>query len=106
MDFHGLVSEAAGWTAALLTFLTFSMRSMRLLRIVALSANGCFILYGALAGLWPVLALHAALLPCNYLRLRELDAAGERTGAARARFPRLKRTKSGRGRRRETLALG
>lgn len=77
MDFHGFVSEAAGWTAALLTFLTFSMRSMRLLRIVALSANGCFILYGALAGLWPVLALHAALLPCNYLRLRELDAAGE-----------------------------
>lgn len=63
-----------GWLAAGLTLLTFSMRSMLWLRISALAANVCFITYGALAGLAPVLVLHLLLLPCNLVRLRPLLA--------------------------------
>lgn len=63
-----------GWLAAGLTLLTFSMRSMLWLRISALAANVCFITYGALAELAPVLVLHVLLLPCNVVRLGPLLA--------------------------------
>jgi hypothetical protein len=64
--------DALGWIAAGLTVLTFSMRSMIALRTVAVAASVCFIAYGALGALYPVLALHLLLLPCNLLRLRQL----------------------------------
>lgn len=68
-----------GWLAAALTLLAFSMRSMPALRIAAMAANLCFIAYGALAGIYPVLALHALLLPCNALRLWQLTPAAHRS---------------------------
>lgn len=52
----------------------FSMQSMAALRISTLCANVCFIGYGLLSDLYPVLALHGLLLPCNLLRLRQLGA--------------------------------
>lgn len=64
--------DLLGWLAASLTLLTFSTRSMITLRTVAVAASLCFIAYGALSDLYPVLALHLLLLPCNLFRLRQL----------------------------------
>ncbi len=64
--------QLVGWSAAALTLLTFAMRSMLALRVTALAANLCFVSYGALMDLAPVLALHLLLIPCNALRLAEL----------------------------------
>ena len=61
--------DVMGWLAAALTLLAFLMRSMTALRIVAIAANLCFILYGAMSWAYPILVLHIALLPCNVLRL-------------------------------------
>lgn len=68
--------DSIGWLAAALTLLTFSMRSMVALRIAALSANVCFMTYGALSELYPVIALHALLFPCNLVRLCQLRPPG------------------------------
>lgn len=63
------MSDALGWIAAGLTVATFSCVQPVALRLCALSANAAFIAYGASASLWPVLALHAVLLPINLIRL-------------------------------------
>jgi len=63
------MSDALGWIAAGLTVATFSCVQPVALRVCALAANAAFIAYGASAGLWPVLVLHAALLPINVIRL-------------------------------------
>jgi hypothetical protein len=65
------LTELLGWLAAGLTLLTFASADMRRLRLLALAANAAFISYGWLAQIWPVLALHALLLPVNLLRLRQ-----------------------------------
>ena len=88
-------SNSIGWLAAALTLLTFSMRSMIALRIAALSANVCFMTYGVLSGLYPVIALHALLFPCNLVRLCQLcpparcsaDPAGRRLQGAMENAP-------------------
>ena len=61
--------DALGWIAAGLTVATFSCTRPVALRMCALAANAAFIAYGSSAGLWPVLALHAALMPINLIRL-------------------------------------
>lgn len=63
--------DLAGWLAAALTLGAFSCRDMVRLRTLAVLANLAFIAYGAGAALWPVLALHLALLPVNLRRLYE-----------------------------------
>ncbi len=68
--------DVFGWLAGILTLLAFSMRSIKALRVSALGANVCFIAYGALNGLYPVVVLHALLLPCNLLRLWQLCFSG------------------------------
>ena len=73
-----LVNEV-GWIAAALTLLTFSMREMRALRAAGMAANLAFIFYGLGATLYPVVALHMLLLPCNALRFWQI--ARERRGA-------------------------
>lgn len=65
--------DSIGWLAASLTLLTFSMRSMMALRIAAMAANICFIVYGTLSHLYPVVTLHVLLLPCNLFRFYELQ---------------------------------
>lgn len=65
-------ADALGWAAAGLTLLAFAMRGMLALRLAGIASNIAFMGYGALEGLYPVVALHLALLPCNLLRLREL----------------------------------
>jgi CRP/FNR family transcriptional regulator, cyclic AMP receptor protein len=69
----------AAWVAALLVFSSFFMKTMIPLRVVAIASNVAFISY-ALIGLnygifgrvYPILILHAALLPLNVARLSEL----------------------------------
>jgi CRP/FNR family transcriptional regulator, cyclic AMP receptor protein len=69
----------AGWVAAVLVFSAFFMRTMIPLRIVAIASNVAFIAYallglryGVFDRLYPILVLHATLLPLNVVRLREL----------------------------------
>jgi hypothetical protein len=67
------------WVAAVLVFSSFFMKTMIPLRIVAIVSNVAFITY-ALLGIrygifdrvYPILVLHASLLPLNLLRLRQL----------------------------------
>jgi hypothetical protein len=66
------VDELTGWLAALFTLLAFSMHAMVPLRLAALCANACFISYGMLNELYPVVALHLLLVPCNAIRLYQL----------------------------------
>jgi hypothetical protein len=71
--------DLIGWVAAALTLLAFTSRDVRLLRSASLAASVAFITYGAASSTWPVLALHAVLLPVNLLRLFELHRASRRT---------------------------
>jgi hypothetical protein len=65
--------EAVGYLASALVFATFCMTSMIPLRIAAIGSNVAFIVYAAALGpLYPVLILHAILLPINVWRTVEM----------------------------------
>jgi CRP/FNR family transcriptional regulator, cyclic AMP receptor protein len=71
----------AGWLSSALVFSTFFMKTMVPLRLVAIASNVSFmsyallgLAYGVFGRLYPILILHAALLPLNLLRLREVRA--------------------------------
>jgi CRP/FNR family cyclic AMP-dependent transcriptional regulator len=65
------VTEPLGYLASLLVLATFCMRDMASLRVLAIASNLAFIGYATLAGLQPILLLHAVLLPMNLWRLLE-----------------------------------
>jgi CRP/FNR family cyclic AMP-dependent transcriptional regulator len=67
--------DALGYLAALLVLATFCMRGMVALRAMAIASNLAFIGYAAIAGIHPVLLLHALLLPMNVWRLAEVVMA-------------------------------
>ena len=67
-------TELAGYTASVLVFLAFYMQTMIPLRIVGIASNLAFITYAVGAQLYPVLILHAILLPLNSLRLLQMRA--------------------------------
>lgn len=72
-----------GYLAATLVFATFCTTRMVPLRAFAIGSNIAFIGYGYLGDLWPILILHAAMLPMNVHRLRQavlLDRAGNAVG--------------------------
>jgi len=62
-------TELLGYLASLLVLATFCMRGMLSLRVLAIASNLAFIVYAVLAGIHPVLLLHALLLPMNVWRL-------------------------------------
>jgi CRP/FNR family cyclic AMP-dependent transcriptional regulator len=69
----------AGWFASALVFATFFMKTMVPLRLVAIASNAAFmtyallgLTYGVFGRLYPILVLHACLLPLNVIRLRQL----------------------------------
>src|ERR671937_2721965 len=69
----------AAWLAALLVFSSFFMKTMVPLRLVAIASNVAFIAYallglkyGVFGRVYPILVLHAALLPLNVVRLKQL----------------------------------
>ena len=64
--------EAMGYFGALLTLGTYSMKTMTRLRAVGIAANVVFLVYGALAAVYPTLLLHLLLLPLNIVRLRQM----------------------------------
>ena len=66
------VPEILGYLATAFNIAAYSMRTMIPLRILAIISNGVFIFYGATAGVYPVLILHAILLPLNSYRLRQM----------------------------------
>ena len=82
------MSDALGWVAAGLTVATFSCTQPVGLRLCALGANLAFMGYGATSGLWPVLVLHAVLLPINAMRLMQAQAQAVR-GTDRPEEPAL-----------------
>ncbi|HEY1329067.1 MAG TPA: hypothetical protein VGI14_19175 [Casimicrobiaceae bacterium] len=61
--------ELLGYVASALVLATFWMRRMVMLRTLAIASNLAFIAYGFLAGIMPVLLLHALLLPLNLHRM-------------------------------------
>jgi hypothetical protein len=63
--------DVLGYAASALVFLTFYMKEMIPLRAAALCSNLCFLAYGISLKLGPVVALHAALIPINLLRLSQ-----------------------------------
>ena len=69
----------AGWVSAVLVFSSFFMKTMVPLRMVAICSNVAFITYallglkyGVFGRVYPIFVLHAALLPLNVIRLRQL----------------------------------
>ena len=69
----------AGWLSAVLVFSSFFMKTMIPLRMVAIAGNVSFITYallglhyGVFGRVYPILVLHAALLPLNLVRLKQL----------------------------------
>jgi CRP-like cAMP-binding protein len=66
------IPEILGYLATAFNIAAYSMRTMIPLRILAIISNGVFIVYGATAGVYPVLILHAILLPLNAYRLRQM----------------------------------
>ena len=68
----------AGWVASALVFVTFFMKTMIPLRLIAITSNVAFMAYallglrfGVFGRLYPILVLHACLLPLNVIRLRQ-----------------------------------
>jgi hypothetical protein len=61
-------ADTLGWIAAALMVATFSCRDPLWMRPLAVCTNLAFIAYACIAGLAPVLALHALLLPINLMR--------------------------------------
>lgn len=59
------LADLLGWLAAALMVSTFACREPVRMRPLAVATNLAFIGYGLAAGLPPVLALHALLLPIN-----------------------------------------
>lgn len=64
--------ELLGWTASILVFAAFCARDMLPLRLLAIASNFAFIAYGYGDRLWPIVILHAAMLPMNVVRLGQL----------------------------------
>lgn len=61
--------DGLGFGAGVATLATFAQRRMLPMRFSALAANVLFISYGVLGPYYPVLCLHALLLPLNLWRL-------------------------------------
>jgi len=74
--------ELTGYLASALVFLTFYMKTMIPLRVVGIVSNVAFMTYGFDGHLYPILILHAILLPLNCLRLVQMRALIRKVHAA------------------------
>jgi CRP/FNR family cyclic AMP-dependent transcriptional regulator len=74
--------EAAGYLASALVLATFCMKTMIPLRAAAICSNVAFIVYGFYDNLYPVLVLHAILLPLNIWRAAQMLRLIRRVEAA------------------------
>ena len=71
-----------GYLASLLVFCAFYMKTMIPLRYVAIASNVVFVTYGIAGRIYPVLVLHAVLLPLNVLRLHQMRTLIQRVREA------------------------
>jgi CRP/FNR family cyclic AMP-dependent transcriptional regulator len=69
---HMTWGDIAGYAGAVLFVISFSRRTMIPLRGLGAMSNLCFVAYGYLTGLYPMMALHAALFPLNVVRLCQM----------------------------------
>ncbi len=65
------MTDGLGYLAATLVLATFCAKTMIPLRALAIASNIAFISYAMFAHLWPILLLHAIMLPLNAARLKE-----------------------------------
>jgi CRP/FNR family transcriptional regulator, cyclic AMP receptor protein len=79
----------AAWVASVLVFSTFFMKTMVPLRMVGIASNVAFMSYALLGlaydvfgQLYPILVLHALLLPLNVIRLRQVRGLVEAVSSA------------------------
>lgn len=63
-----------GVAAGLCVIAAFYVKDYKRCRVFAIGSNFLFIAYSVPLGLWPVVALHAFLLPINVVRLWEACA--------------------------------
>jgi len=77
-----MLFEIFGWAAAVLTFLTYYQKTMVRLRMLGILSNICFIAWGIAFEVYPVLVLHAVLLPVNLFRFVQIQRM--KRGAAKA----------------------
>jgi CRP/FNR family cyclic AMP-dependent transcriptional regulator len=66
------MGDYIGYLASVLVLCTFCARTMIPLRVIALGSNVAFLGYAGLLHLYPVLLLHAVLIPINAWRLTEI----------------------------------
>ena len=66
--------DILGYAASAAVLATFCMSTMVPLRVLALGSNVLFAAYGYVEHLYPVLILHAALFPVNFLRLVQFQS--------------------------------
>jgi CRP/FNR family cyclic AMP-dependent transcriptional regulator len=64
--------DALGYAASLTVLATFCMSTMMLLRYTAIASNVLFTAFGYFDHIYPVLILHAVLLPINVIRLAQI----------------------------------
>jgi CRP/FNR family cyclic AMP-dependent transcriptional regulator len=61
-----------GWCATAIAIYAFSSRTMIPLRVIVIVGCGFGLVYGALRGAWPTIAVNATLLPLNIYRLLQM----------------------------------
>lgn len=74
--------ELSGYLASALVFLTFYMKTMIPLRVIGILSNIAFMTYGFDGRLYPILILHAILLPLNCFRLLQMRTLIQKVRAA------------------------
>jgi hypothetical protein len=74
--------DYVGFLAALTVLATFCMDTILPLRGFAIASNILFILYGSAGQLYPVLLLHAVLLPINISKIVQLARKNHLLGAS------------------------
>ncbi|MBT8495589.1 MAG: cyclic nucleotide-binding domain-containing protein [Deltaproteobacteria bacterium] len=76
------LARILGYLSSLLLVSTFYMKTMIPLRITAILANVCVITWALIANEWYILAIQAAVLPLNLMRLFQVHKAIEKVSQA------------------------
>jgi len=74
--------DTLGYAASLTVFATFCMSTMMPLRYTAIVSNVLFAAFGYFGHIYPVLILHAVLLPVNVIRLGQIKRLVRGIGSA------------------------
>jgi CRP/FNR family cyclic AMP-dependent transcriptional regulator len=69
---HPTWGDAAGYLGSIMILLSFFKTTMIPLRAMGAISNLCFVAYGYLDAVYPMMMLHAVLFPLNVVRLRQM----------------------------------